>query len=201
MKKYIFLWVILTFLSSQIFAGKKSNAPTKGDFGITASFAGMTLYSEGSIESSFTGFWIGFVYHISDSLALKPAFMINVGKKDHDDNDNTLDYEETYNAFGAALGVFYYLNPANDLSLYMGPEVKMIFDSSKVDGDKKGATQSTSILVRVGAQYMLSKQFGFFADFGLGLKLVKNEDLQDNDTDTYTTFATEKAFVGAVFYF
>ncbi len=200
MKKIIYLFT-LVLLSNSIFAKKGSNTPTKGDFGITASFAGMTLYSEGGLESSYNAFWIGFVYHISDSIALKPAFMIDISKKDHDDNDGTLDYERTYSTFGAALGFFYYLKPTNDLSIYIGPELKMIFYNTKVDGEKKDTKQATNILARVGAQYMFSKQFGLFADFGLGLKLVKDEDHQDNDTDTYTTFATEKAFVGAVFYF
>ena len=189
-KFIITLFLILSF-STQLFAEENDTIFSPGKIGITA------ITDSGS-------WWIGGILHIREDIAVKPAFLLY--KRETDRKDDR--YNSEADEIGFEIGIYYFFNSTRNFSIYTGPSFEYFWCSSETtysDGDKyKEKEYEYTLLIRLGAQYMLSERFGFFADIGFGYIRTIEKDKSPYSDDTETTsnrYRTNGGVIGAVFYF
>lgn len=160
--------------------------------GITASIAPHPYIggSEMFLYMNPNEWWIGLDVHILPFLAIKPGVLFFHQGNDQDDESSML--------IGVNLDLQYYLDLGNNFSLYVGPGFKF-FKYIETDSVGNEDSNDTTIAVSlvVGAQYMLSKNFGFFGDVGASYYILSSED----SAATSSAIVTRNAYLGVVFYF
>ncbi len=221
MKKIVLAFFIIIYPISASFSQDIENDFSEGNFGILAHTSSLYTFIDGAGTSlsSLSSPWVGFIYHCSSNFALKPAFMI----KKTEDEEKSSGYKSNTETllYGIELGVNYYFDPMNNLSIYIGPILQYSkytreqtgsgsISALNIGSKDKSETNTFGAILCLGAQYMPSSQFGFFADIGIGYSKSEKKGTEDiilitiagnEDEDTTTSFVTRGGNIGVVFYF
>ena len=186
MKKYYAFFIIslITLITTVLSA---EDAVQKKSFGLTASTS--ADYSTA-----------GFIYNFSKSAALRPAVGI-------------YQVDNFIKEYSLLADLLLFLKEDNNFSIYYGPGLGISYSSEQYkykNGDRsKTTSNSITLSAVIGAQYMLSDRFGFFADTGLQLTRIKRK-LEEYDYSSDTDYNAEEtdnviklrtASIGAIFYF
>ena len=191
MNRYILSIIVVLLYATVSHAQENDTIFKPGKIGITA------ITESGS-------WWIGGIYHVREDFAIKPALLLY--KRDTDRKDDK--YTSGADEIGIEIGIYYFLNSTRNFAIYTGPSFEYFWYSSETtysDGDKyKEKEYEYTVLFRLGAQYMLSDRFGFFADIGFGYMrtVEKTEASFLDDTEiTSSRYRTNGGVIGAIFYF
>ncbi|RPJ08922.1 MAG: hypothetical protein EHM28_03000 [Spirochaetaceae bacterium] len=183
MKRTLITAVLLVLIASGGFAQQ---------FGITASIAPLPYIGgdETFIYYNPLSLQIGMDIRILPFLTLKPGVMFFMWNNSEDDEADML--------LGASLDVQYVMDWGNNFSIYIGPGVKYYQNTNwDTTGDVSDEDTAIEISIVLGGQYMLSKNFGFFADVGISYTMHTDDDSPGTDN----IIKTRNAYLGVVFYF
>lgn len=205
MRKMIVV-LLLVLLSLGLFAEEKNFKPFQ--FGVGAS-TGMTNFVESYVQD---GLWVAGILHMTPHIVVRPKVLVYSNNRDRKNKltDTTDHYEDT--VFGAGVDLLYYWTLTNNMFFYTGPSVRYYYYSEKDEyasgGRGDDVTSNIMIGIKVGGQFMLGSNFGFYGDFGFGVESVTDSEKEWNSSDVLTTdrenstfiFTTIGARLGAVFY-
>lgn len=184
----------------------------KGKFGITAQ-TGFFLFSDADLMQMVL---VGFEYHISNQISIRPSFGFSIGNPESKNKMTGASSKDDNKILAGTLALLYHFyTPGQKLIPYFGIQGEYIH-YDQIDrnsgGTSEGREKTDYIngFIKIGAKYMLSSQFGFFGDFAVGFSYYKNNDKTVQLSNYSVTSETErtdfmivskKAFLGAVFYF
>ncbi len=211
--------LIVFFPLSVAFAQDSEGGFEANDFGLLAHTNSLFSISTYPGISALSNPWIGFIFHNTKNIAIKPAFMIN--KTDREEKEGS-DAKSDFLTYGFEIGIYYYIDPVSSLSIYIGPLFQYIKTSSEttfssytiyaIETKSKNDTKTLGAAFCIGAQYMLSERFGFFADIGIGYEKsdekikttetwMSSGTIDDDNEEEITSMFTRGGSIGAVFYF
>lgn len=211
----VVIFILFLICTAPVYAAKgDSDSLQKGDFGFNF-FAGMPFYGEGVFTGNNSTLYryagVGFISHLSKSFALEPGFFFN--RKNQDDKSNTAGGTNgTDKALyvGTSMGLFYYGNLKNNMYFYTGPRGEYGYYKRDDDSGGRSETRTHDIGISIifGLKYMLSNNFGLFADIGLGYTYSNRKYKEWNSSGTLTsdserktdTVFISKGMLGVVFY-
>jgi hypothetical protein len=188
MKKILIL--CLLFVCLQAFPQQKIT-PGANSIGFIGTLSTLAEYFTEYDLFVNPGVGIGFRYHASDFLLLE--FVLCGGFqiiKYSDEPENRALH------LGGGMGVFYWINTANDFSLFLGPQVDAFFHA-----ESEYPTKNIRIIgsFLCGAQYSFSKHFAVFGRVGLGVEFFQKTDAGD-ETDFFTYIRIVTPSIGFAFY-
>ena len=199
MKKNLVILIGLWFCTLPLFAENKT-LPSSGSWGF-------------AVSAGYEGSLIGPVLHMGSSFLIKPAVSFNFASPDSSDELASTDEKGIKSYTGFALDLLYF-SPLNDsFALYFGPRFFYSYNYNEVDYSAGGRGENTYQNIYFGlvfgSQFMLSKNFGFFADFGVKGELYLEETKTLDSSGTTTAHGKENDFrirstvanLGVVFYF
>jgi len=158
---------------------------------------------------------IGFVWHLSDTFALRPDFAVSGSSTENSPSGSKSDNR----AFAVGIGAIFYTGKWENLRAYVSPR----FSYSRTTGSSSSSTtlstgQSVSTAGSnaangysanglVGGQYSLSGRFSVFAEVGFGF--TRNKTTATNTISAFGTSSNRatsnswgtRAGVGAIIYF
>ncbi len=185
-----------------------------GDFGFTF-YTGLPFIGDywlpGGEETVTRYFGIGAVYHPLPFLRVSPGLFYMRQKVTEKDKATGDEYDEEDDLVGASLGVFYSHNIGDGLSLYAGPRIEYLHQSSwdhHSSGESERKQSTIGVIAVFGLQQSVAKRLAVFADMGFGYHWYSEEstwrDTSGNVTseteDVSNEFAVSRGTVGLVFY-
>ena len=184
-KLFIFLLILLIPVSV---LSSPQKCPGAGDFALNFNFPGVRAIE--SYDSLIPLYSVGFTFHISDTLFIRPSFIFN--KVDDEDSSYQV---RTY--MGGTLDVLIALSKYNGLTVYFGPGLLFLTDNN---GDNDGNGHDIfSFKLKLGAQYNFTKTFAIYADFGAGV-MVDNDHNASGTDDKTTNIGLFGAYAGIAMY-
>ncbi len=147
------------------------------------------------IEMS-TGNALGLVWHVSDSVAVRPEFSFHKGSSDSTTGSTTLTTDG--NSVGLAGSLLFYTSKHDNLRTYLTPRfdfARAKSTTNSVERTSKAYAASGSF----GAQYGLGDRFQVFGEFGLEVAWTPEETVAGT-TIKSDSFGTRSA-VGVAFIF
>ena len=205
MKKMIFVFMLISLCTS---LAAQDNGFSPFQMGIGASTS-MTMSGESYVQENL---WIAGILHITPRIAVRPQVMVLSNKRERKYvmSDETNNYEDT--AFGAGADLLYYVPVADNMFFYTGPSVKYYKYTDKADyangSNKENIITNIKGGIKVGGQFMLSPNFGFFGDLGIGFENQMEKEkgwnvdgeITSEEENSTSVFSTTGAYLGAVFY-
>lgn len=198
----------------EVLAEKKANEQLElaGKFGINAQ-TGFFIADEADLMQMVL---MGFEYHVSDTISLKPSIGFKVGNPESKNKMTGSSSSQNNTTIAGVLALHYhFFNPEKNLVPYIGLQAEVIHyeETSQSSGSSSEDREKINYIngfFKIGAKYMINNHFGFFGDVALGVSSMKIKRQTINlSTDTITSdtertdfmIISRKAFVGAVFYF
>ena len=159
--------------------------------------AGVTLAYPGSI---------GFIWHVGDSVAIRPDFTFS-----HSSTDGTnASAGSDSDAFGTDISVLFYLKKYDNVRTYISP--RFSYSRTSSTSTPVSSTQAALPEIKVtgsttggagtfGAQYSPTKRFSVFGEAGIGFSSRKAESPQSTIGPIKGNTWGTTAGVGVIFYF
>lgn len=206
MKKVFFVLLSLILLGNSISASPNNN------FGITASIGQKSIGEFGSYATLLDSLWIGFILNLDESFTIRPSFMFysDIDKRDYNMGSSPNE-EDTVDIFGIQSAFLFTIIQGENYSIYFGPELSYITFNTEDKGSSRSESKRNIVGIygKIGGQYLITKNFGFFGDIGIGFDIshrsYKNWDssgtLTSDYEDSQSSFRTSNAYLGAVLYF
>lgn len=182
MNRVLVVGVILLLGFSALAQGQ---APEAGAFGVAAQMD--WPFNVWTMESGYTAdvylpYELGFRWHALRFLMVEPKVTF---AKIHNEGD---DY-----AYGVGLGIDFWKNLKEGISVYAGPYLSL--KRHQYDGDE-GTIYSMKI--DFGVQYTIAGRLGIFADYGFGMDFAWDDG--DNFGSGPVLYSLEGGRLGLVFY-
>lgn len=147
--------------------------------------AGLTMASNSSI---------GFIFHVSDSVAIRPEIAISVAKSTVTTN---VENENTQSQLAPGASVLFYTGKWDALRTYISPRYvyrRAHNESSSQDNSSESTATLHTVTGTFGAEYALHRRFAIFGEAGVS---YSHGIAPSSTVDTWA----QTAFVGATFYF
>ncbi len=149
---------------------------------------------------------IGVVYHVSDSVAVRPEF--SVSRTTTGSSSSLFPTESTGWATGLGASALFYFAKRDDVRTYVSPRFGYSRTSSTLVSTGSGTVVDTVISHTdgysgsgsFGAQYTPSRRFGIFGEIGVSYTHSKAKTGTSGIRLTSNSVGTRTA-VGAIFYF
>ena len=172
-----------------LLAAADASAQDKGDIGITMGYPAA----------------VGFVFHISDRLAIRPELNLNKLTAESDSQFGASSSESF--SVGAGVSALFYLPPTDKLRPYVAP--RYLFNRSKNSSDSSvGSNESTSkshtVGASFGAQYSLHDRFSLYGEVGVSHSFdFRNTPVGPGlgELQSETRVSGIRSGVGVIFYF
>lgn len=147
---------------------------------------------------------VGFLWHASDNLALRPEFTFQHTRNESLSNIIGGGSASSSNAMTIGTSVLWYMGKYDNVRTYVSPRFTYGHSSSKVENSNVPPAKSDvfSLTGSFGAQYNPTRKLAVFGEVGYGYNRVESEIKTPFLTTegSSTTWAT-RASVGVVFYF
>jgi hypothetical protein len=146
---------------------------------------------------------IGFIWHASDSVALRPEFNYTRSTTDREPNIGGISGSTTHTT-SAGLGVLWYLGRYDSVRTYFSPRVLYSHGSSSAEGVSGSSSgNAVSVSGAFGAQYTPVRRFGVFGEIGYSFNrgTSKSDASFGPVSKSINRAWASRAAVGAVFYF
>jgi hypothetical protein len=169
-------------------------APEAGRVGFTGNITSIGQYNLNTGATYVNpGVGMGFRWHITNFLLTEVLPVLSTDRS-HPQGGS----EITRYALGGGLGIYYWINLADDFSIFFGPQTT-IYVNLESDESRRILIGTSNILF--GAQYSFSKHFAVFGTFGAGVYSENNTDTSANTTDFKGYYNVLFPSFGFVFYF
>jgi len=181
MKKFLALGLMLAVVFGAFAQGQP---PEAGAFGFTAQavwpFNVWAMENDLVSSDFYLPYELGARWHVFPFLMVEPkaTFAIFMGGG----NDF---------AYGASLGIDYWKNLKDGISVYIGPAIS--YKRYKYDGSEGNMS---SLKIDFGVQYTIAGRLGLFADYGIGIE--GSSSVSVNDGKALLSLGGGK--IGLVFY-
>jgi predicted porin len=139
---------------------------------------------------------VAFIWHVSDSIALRPeiGFSTSTAEPNRDDPTNP---ESTLTQWNPGFSVLIYLQRWDTARLYVSPRYvysRASSENSSELGSSESTADSHSIAGSIGAEYALHRRFGVFGEVGINYS-------HGESPTTVTNSWNHRTAVGAILYF
>ncbi|PKL38354.1 MAG: hypothetical protein CVV44_10725 [Spirochaetae bacterium HGW-Spirochaetae-1] len=206
--------LLALFLSSAAFAADDDTYFTGFRAGLTMGVSGYNDFYNDYFDlvEPYSEQWLGLTMNIDDYLMIRTLVTFSFTSMNRSNNlPAGGDYDKPFWRLGGILGVFYQFTVNKNLYCYTGPEMAYIFTSFEDGRDfstsdyEKNTVNELRLSGLFGCRYMFSRNFGIFADLGLGFMFLDNrsEDFDSTpgtESTQYKTIYVYQAQVGVVFY-
>jgi hypothetical protein len=169
-----------------VLGARPARAQERGDAGITMGYPAS----------------IGFVYHVTDRVAVRPELSFTITDSSSDNGPTLLTVDSAQ--IGTGVSAILFLSSADKLRTYVTPRYTYARAKSTSESPFSGTNETTiashTIAGLFGAQYALHDRFSVFGEVGVAYTT------QSNTSDVLTvrvdndTFASRTG-VGVIFYF
>jgi hypothetical protein len=146
----------------------------------------------GQVGLEFGSNAVGVIFHLSDTIAVRPEVTFAVGGSATSD----------INAWGVGASALFYLNHVDKLSTYFVP--RFMYQRSSTSGGLSGfelITNTYDVSGSFGAQYALHRRFSVFGEVGLLIRDVTSNGSGIVISSTSVTSARPLTGIGAILYF
>jgi len=174
-------------LAGLVLAPRLASAQEKGDVGVTMGYPAS----------------IGFIWHQSDRLAIRPEFAFSHSTSESKSTFNTI--EGSGNSVGVGASVLFYLRKWDHVQTYFSPRYTYSRTTTSTESTQLGDVSSSTTTSHTGAgyfgaQYSPHQRFSVFGEVGAGV--VRNNGGLDSGTSTsHSTTVSTRTGVGVIFYF
>jgi hypothetical protein len=186
MKKH-FVFGLLLLIAASAAGAQGATTPHSGDLGVGASVS----------SSSNTALVF---YHMTDSLMLAAQGGLFHNNYADTSAGTTANFPGTWWDIG--LGIYYVVQPFEQLSLQVGPSVEFATEKYKNDGNTDNLQFTywqAQLNLRVLA--MITKNLGVFTTFGVYYYSNDNKNTTSSVETLKTGFGTQSLSLGVAFYF
>src|SRR5215471_15907591 len=133
---------------------------------------------------------VGVLYHLNDSIAVRPEVTFAIGGSATSD----------INSWGVGGSALFYLNHVEKLSTYFVPRF-MYQRNSASGGGIDLVTNTYDVSGSFGAQYALHRRFSVFGEVGLLIRDTTSNGSVFTTASTSVTSARPLTGIGAILYF
>jgi outer membrane protein W len=167
-------------------ASGTARAQERGDSGITMGYPAS----------------VGFVYHLTDRLAVRPEVSFTFSDSSSEGTATLLTTDSTQ--VGTGVSVIFYLAHHDKLRTYVSPRYTYTHARSTSESPFSGTSRTTiashTVAGTFGAQYALHDRFGVFGEVGVGYTSQSNTS-GVIDVRVETDSFASRTGVGVIFYF
>jgi hypothetical protein len=141
---------------------------------------------------------VGFIWHATDRVALRPEIDFAFGSSKSDINDN-ITTESDSRAFSIGASLLWYLTPAAEhVHPYISPRVVFFKSTSERDDLPDADSDGLDLSASFGVQYAPVPHFSVFGEVGI---VYTNAEGSFGDSQSSSTAFGTRTAVGVIYYF